>query len=159
MKRLFIVCALLPSFTSNAADFCRVVTFTDWTATSSEGVHKEDLSKNISDEIYMKTRGKLFYEPVNPVDRTMLMGITIIGDMPDPHMVTVTDSSNTNTFAFEPHTNSFYEADVFIPTEEQRGKGFGSTAQVIRGEYKYCTDKQKSLMYADYTKYIKDFPS
>lgn len=158
MKRLFVVCAVLTPFTSNAADFCRVVTFTDWTVTSAKGVHKEDLSEGVSAEIYMKTGGVLFYEPVNPANHNMLMGVTMIGDMLDSYMVTVTDPNNTNTFAFEPHTDSFYEADVFIPDEEQRGKGFDSSAQIIRGKYKACTVKQKLLLYSDYSKHRKDIP-
>lgn len=146
------------STASTASDFCRVVTFRDWTVSDVKGVSKEDLHKNISAEIFMKTNGKLFYEPVNPVDHTMLMGITYLGSMSDDHFINTMDESNSNTFTFELHTSTFYENDVFIPNEEQREKGFNSSSQIIRGAYKGCTDKQKMNLYADFNRFRKDFP-
>ncbi|CZY34120.1 MULTISPECIES: hypothetical protein [Enterobacter] len=158
MNKSILVLLMAMSTAATASDFCRVVTFNDWTVSNAKGVSKEDLHKNTSAEIFMKTNGKLFYEPINPVDHTMLMGITYLGAMPDSHIINTVDSSNSNTFTFEPHTNSFYEADVFIPNEEQREKGFVSSAQIIKGSYKGCSDKQKMRLRADFDKFIKDFP-
>lgn len=158
MNKSILVLLMTISTASTASDFCRVVTFRDWTVSNAKGVNKEDLHKNIPAEIFMKTNGNLFYEPVNPVDHTMLMGITYLGSMSNDHFLNTIDESNSNTFSFEPHTSTYYENDVFIPNEEQREKGYNSSSQIISGTYKGCTDKQKVTLYADFDKFHKDFP-
>ncbi|GEM_PF-1877853 len=153
-----LVGASLFSNVANSADFCRVVTVEDWTVTNAEGVHKESLSDHPV-YIFATVNGRLFNQEVNPSDRTMLMSVTYIGKMNTPDMVNVVDSSNSNTFAFEPMTKIFYEVDVFIPDETQREQfHLKSSAQTIRGHYKGCTLEQVIKMQDNYVAYVKQFP-
>lgn len=159
MKKLIIAAALLATCSAvQAADFCRVVTVQDWTVTSAKGVHKESL-KDHPVFIYATVNGNLFNQEVNPVDRTKLMSVTFIGHMENIHMITTTDSSNSNAFAFDPSHKSFFEADTFIPDEQQSEEfNLKASAQVIHGTYKPCTLDQMVMMNDNYNAFVKENP-